>query len=146
MNDSNTLCEITEIETVWIPMPDGIRLAARMWMPTSAELEAVPAILEYTPYRRRDGSRDRDEQIHPYLAGRGYACVRLDIRGTGDSEGIIRDEYLEQELDDAVHAIAWIAGQTWCNGNGGMMGISWGGFNSLQVAARRPPGLKAIVS
>jgi len=146
MNDSNAPCEITQIETVWIPMPDGVRLAARMWMPTSAQPKAVPAILEYTPYRRRDGSRDRDDQIHTFLARHGYACVRLDIRGTGDSEGIIRDEYLEQELDDAVEAIAWIAGQSWCNGAVGMMGISLGGFNSLQVAARRPAALKAIVS
>jgi len=146
VNDSNSPGEIAQIETVWIPLPDGIRLAARMWMPTSAQSNPVPAILEYTPYRRRDGSRDRDDQIHPHLAGHGYACVRLDIRGTGDSEGIIRDEYLEQELDDAVAAIAWIAGQSWCTGAVGMMGISWGGFNSLQVAARRPAALKAIVS
>ena len=72
--------------------------------------------------------------------------MRLDIRGTGDSEGVIRDEYLKQEQDDAVEAIAWIAKQPWCTGKVGMMGISWGGFNSLQVAARRPPALKAIIT
>jgi putative CocE/NonD family hydrolase len=138
--------EITSVETVWIPMADGTRLAARMWVPTSAQSHPVPAILEYTPYRRRDGSRDRDEQIHPWLAGHGYGCIRLDIRGTGDSEGVLRDEYLKQEQDDAVEAIAWIARQTWCSGAVGMMGISWGGFNALQVAAQRPPALKAIVT
>lgn len=133
-------------ETVWIPMSDGTRLAARIWMPEDAESDPVPAILEYIPYRRRDGTRDWDERTHPWLAAQGYACVRLDIRGTGDSDGVIRDEYLKQEQDDAVEAIAWLASQSWCNGNVGMMGISWGGFNSLQVAARRPPALKAIVT
>jgi hypothetical protein len=144
---NNEACEaITAVEVVWIPMADAVRLAARLWIPASAAATPVPAILEYTPYRRRDGSRDRDEQIHPWLACHGYACVRLDIRGTGDSEGVIRDEYLLQEQDDAVEAIAWIARQPWCSGVVGMMGISWGGFNALQVAARQPPALKAIVS
>jgi putative CocE/NonD family hydrolase len=137
---------ITVIETVFIAMTDGTRLAARVWMPESADSTPVPAILEYTPYRRRDGSRERDEQTHPWLAGHGYACIRLDIRGTGDSQGVIHDEYLQQEQDDAVEAIAWIARQCWCNGAVGMLGISWGGFNALQVAARRPAALKAIVS
>jgi hypothetical protein len=136
----------TVIETVWIPMSDGIRLAARVWLPKDAAARPVPAILEYTPYRRRDGSRDRDDQVHPHLSAHGYACIRLDIRGSGDSEGIIRDEYLEQEQLDAVEAIGWIASQPWCSGRVGMMGISWGGFNALQVAARRPPALKAIVT
>src|SRR5882672_3912227 len=131
---------------MWIPMSDGTRLAARVWMPEDAERKPVPAILEYIPYRRRDGTRDWDDLSHPYLAAHGYACIRLDIRGTGDSEGVILDEYLKQELDDAVEAIAWLAKQPWCNGNVGMMGISWGGFNSLQVAARRPPALKAVIS
>ena len=138
--------QVRNLETVWIPMSDGIRLAARIWMPEDAEADPVPAILEYIPYRRRDGTRGWDELTHPWLAAQGYACVRLDIRGTGDSEGVIRDEYLKQEQDDAVEAIAWLAAQGWCNGDIGMMGISWGGVNSLQVAARRPPALKAIVT
>jgi uncharacterized protein len=134
------------IETMWIPMADGTKLAARAWLPEDAEKNPVPAILEYIPYRRRDGTRDGDDQSHPWLAAHGYACIRLDIRGTGDSEGVIRDEYLKQEQDDAFEAIAWLASQPWCSGKVGMMGISWGGFNSLQVAARRPPALKAIVT
>src|ERR1700692_4074547 len=146
MSNSYGPYAVLHTETVWIPLSDGVRLAARIWMPDSADESPVPAILEYIPYRRRDGSRDNDDRTHPYLASYGYVCLRLDIRGTGDSEGVIRDEYLKQEQDDAVEAIAWLAKQSWCNGNVGLMGISWGGFNALQVAPRRPPALKAIMT
>ncbi len=138
--------KVREIENVWIAMPDGVRLAARIWLPEDAESGPVPAILEYIPYRKRDLLRSRDEPIHRYFAGHGYAAIRLDIRGTGESEGVLRDEYLPQELDDAEAAIAWIAAQPWCDGAVGMFGKSWGGFNGLQVAARKPPALKAIVT
>jgi putative CocE/NonD family hydrolase len=138
--------EVREIELCWIPLSDGRRLAARLFVPEDAEQNPVPAILEYLPYRRRDLTRARDQLAHPYLAAHGYACIRLDIRGTGDSDGLILDEYLKQEQDDAVEAIAWIASQPWCTGNVGMMGLSWGGFNSLQIAACRPPALKAIIT
>jgi putative CocE/NonD family hydrolase len=138
--------QVREIEHLWIPMPDGIRLSARVWLPEDAETDPVPAILEYIPYRKRDGTRLRDDCRHRYWAGHGYACIRLDIRGTGDSEGLITDEYPLSEQDDAVAAIAWIAAQPWCSGKVGMTGISWGGFNALQVAARQPPALKAIIT
>ena len=72
--------------------------------------------------------------------------MRVDIRGSGDSDGLLTDEYTEQELQDALEVSRWIAAQPWCTGVVGMMGISWGGFNSLQVAALRPPALKAIIS
>ena len=106
----------------------------------------VPAILEYLPYRKRDGTYERDALTHPYLAGHGYAGVRVDLRGSGKSSGLLFDEYATQEHDDGVELIAWLAAQPWCNGAVGMMGISWGGFNGLQIAARRPPALKAIVT
>ena len=138
--------KIREIEHVWIPMSDGVRLSARIWLPEDAESSPVPAILEYIPYRKRDGTRGWDDPRHAYWAGHGYASIRLDIRGTGESEGLIADEYALQEQDDAVEAIAWIAEQPWSTGAVGMTGISWGGFNSLQVAARRPPALKAIIT
>jgi len=134
------------IENLWIPMSDGCRLAARIWLPASAETAPVPAILEYIPYRKRDFTRARDEPIHHYFAGYGYAAVRVDLRGSGDSDGLLLDEYLKQEHDDALEVIRWIAQQPWCSGAVGMMGKSWGGFNSLQVAARRPPELKAIIT
>jgi putative CocE/NonD family hydrolase len=137
---------VQEREHLWIPLSDGTRLAARIWLPEDAEEEPVPAILEYIPYRKRDLTAERDVQHHPYIAGHGYACVRLDIRGSGESEGILTDEYLQQELDDGVEAIRWIASQRWCSGAVGMIGISWGGFNGLQIAALRPPELKAVVT
>ncbi|MFW5824304.1 MAG: CocE/NonD family hydrolase, partial [Marinobacter sp.] len=137
---------IKTIENLFIPMRDGARLAARIWMPEGAESRPLPAILEYLPYRKRDLSRGRDTNNQAYLAGHGYVCVRVDMRGSGDSDGVLTDEYTRQEQEDGVDVIAWIAEQAWCDGNVGMMGISWGGFNSLQVASHRPPALKAIMT
>ncbi|HTO82110.1 MAG TPA: CocE/NonD family hydrolase, partial [Methylomirabilota bacterium] len=137
---------IREIENTWITLRDGCHLAARIWLPDDAEQNPVPAILEYLPYRKRDGTMVRDQLTHPYFAGHGYAAVRVDMRGNGESDGLMWDEYLQQEQDDALEVIDWIARQLWCTGKVGMMGISWGGFNALQVAARRPPALKAIIT
>ncbi len=137
---------VRDIENVWIPMPDGARLAARIWLPEDAERDPVPALLEYLPYRKRDFMRARDEPMHRYFAGHGYASVRVDIRGSGESDGVITDEYTEGEHDDATAVIEWLAAQPWCTGAVGMFGISWGGFNSLQVAARQPDALKAIMT
>jgi uncharacterized protein len=134
------------VENEWIPLPDGTRLAARIWLPQDAAAAPVPALLEYLPYRKRDFMRSRDGPMHHYLAGHGYASVRVDIRGAGDSEGVTRDEYTETEHTDAIAVIEWLAAQPWCSGAVGMFGISWGGFNSLQVAARAPEALKAIIS
>lgn len=133
------------IENEWIVLKDGTRLAARMWIPLSAEIAPVPVVWEYLPYRLRDFERQRDtgwaEAFVPY----GFAFVRVDIRGSGDSDGVLLGEYLQQEQDDAIEVIAWLASREWSNGAVGMRGISWGGFNSLQVAARAPPALKGIV-
>lgn len=137
---------VREIENAWIPLSDGVRLAARIWLPEDAEAQPVPGILEYIPYRKRDFMAQRDALIHPYLAGHGYACLRVDLRGSGESDGVLTDEYLKLEQDDALEVIAWIAKQPWCTGAVGMMGNSWGGFNALQVGARRPPALKAIIT
>ena len=138
--------EVEVLDPVFVDLSDGIRLAARVWLPKDARERPVPAILEYLPYRRRDGTAERDALTHPYFAGHGYASVRVDMRGAGDSEGVLLGEYLRQEQDDALEIIDWITAQPWCAGTVGMIGISWGGFNGLQVAARRPPALKAVVS
>ncbi|HSK47859.1 MAG TPA: CocE/NonD family hydrolase [Coriobacteriia bacterium] len=128
----------------WIELSDGCRLSARVWLPETAE--PAPAVLEYLPYRKDDLTAWQDSTRHPYFAANGYASVRVDQRGTGDSDGIICDEYLKQEQDDALEVIDWISRQPWCTGAVGMIGYSWGGFNGLQVAARRPPNLKAVIS
>lgn len=141
-----TLREITHDRDLAIPLPDGTRLSARVWMPKDAETDPVPAILEYLPYRKSDGTAERDAGMHPWMARRGYACLRVDRRGCGDSQGLFDDEYSEEELQDGEDIIAWIAAQSWCTGAVGMQGISWGGFNSLQIAARAPEALKAVIS
>lgn len=134
------------IENTWITMSDGIRLAAKIWLPKNAEKSPVPGILEYIPYRKRDLTAYNDHKLHGYFAKSGYAGIRVDLRGSGDSEGILRDEYLQQELNDGVEVIEWITSQPWCDGNVGMIGISWGGFNGLQIAAMQPPGLNAVIT
>ncbi len=137
---------VKEIHHDWLTLPDGTRLAYRAWMPDNAIQQPVPAILEFLPYRKNDGTIIRDEITMPQTAAHGYACVRVDLRGCGESEGFMSDEYSAQELQDACDVIAWIAQQDWCSGKLGMVGISWGGFNSLQVAALNPPELKAIIT
>ncbi len=131
---------------IWIPLPDGRRLSAKLWLPDNAETSPCPAILEYLPYRYRDGTSVRDDGNYPVFAKAGYAGVRVDIAGNGDSDGLMVDEYNEDELTSGEEVIKWIAQQTWCNGAVGMIGISWGGFNGLQIAMRRPAALRAIVT
>jgi putative CocE/NonD family hydrolase len=138
--------QITVIENEWIPMPDGARLAARIFLPSSARSNATGAVLEYLPYRKRDVYRYRDDVVGPYLARNGIAHVRVDIRGTGDSDGSAIDEYTRVEQADALCVIDWISRQIWCNGNVGMRGISYGAFAGLQAAEKAPAALKAIVS
>jgi pimeloyl-ACP methyl ester carboxylesterase len=137
---------VRHIEHLWITLSDGRRLAARLWLPADAEARPVPAILEYLPYRKRDGTAARDEINYPAFARAGYAGLRVDMAGSGDSDGRLTDEYSEDELASGAEVIAWIAAQSWCSGAVGMIGISWGGFNGLQIAMRRPPALKAVVS
>ena len=137
---------IEEIDHFTIPLSDGTRLAARRWLPVNAEDAPVPAVLEYIPYRKRDKTARRDGLSHPYVAAHGYASVRVDLRGSGESEGVLTDEYLPQELDDGLEVLAWIAAQPWCNGRIGIIGKSWGGFNGLQIAALQPPELGAIIT
>ncbi len=138
--------DVVEQADMGIVLPDGCRLSARVWMPADALTDPVPAILEYIPYRKRDGTTPRDTMMHPYLAGHGYAAVRVDMRGNGESDGLMEDEYTQTEMDDAAHVIDWLSRQPWCSGTVGMMGKSWGGFNCLQAAFNQPPALKAVIS
>ena len=134
------------IEHLWIPMPDGVRLAARLWLPGSAREKPAPALFEYIPYRKTDMVRARDERNHPFFAEHGYACLRVDMRGSGDSEGRMEDMYSDLELADAQDVIAWIAAQPWCNARVGMFGTSWGGTASLQANIDAPDALKAVIA
>ena len=155
---------VWKVDHVWLPSSQtGVRLAATLWLPftehkrsTTATPEDIhselktlkpcPALLEYIPYRRNDGTAYRDSIRHPIFAAMGFACLRVDIVGSGDSDGIIMDEYTPLELQDGACIIEWAAQQPWCNGKVGMFGKSWGAFNSLQIAALRPQGLAAIIA
>src|SRR5690242_15780750 len=99
---------VSVTENLFIPLSDGVRLAARLWKPADAEANPVPALLEYIPYRKRDGTRSRDEPIHAWFAARGYAALRVDMRGSGESGGALADEYLRRELEDACEVMDWI--------------------------------------
>lgn len=136
-----------EIKEVWIPMPDGIRLAASLFMPADRKAGArFPVLLEYLPYRKDESRKDRFA-LFSYFITRGYVVARVDIRGTGTSEGrLIEYEYSDRELEDGEAVIGWLSKQEWSTGKVGMFGISWGAFNSIQTAMRNPPALKAIVA
>ena len=157
----------TTMQETWIPMRDGVRLAADIHLPTgggdtkrgagrsesaatpskrAAKKERFPVLLEYLPYRKTEARGDR-HALYSYFVRRGYVVARVDIRGTGNSEGrLIPYEYSEQEQQDGEDVIAWLARQPYANGNVGMFGISWGGFNSIHMAMRNPPALKAIIA
>ncbi len=137
---------VTVLDPVWIPLSDGTQLAARVWLPSDADRRPVPAVLEYIPYRLRDNKAVRDHQIHAYFAAHGYAGIRVDMRGSGNSDGILHDEYLPQERMDGLEILRWIAEQDWCTGRVGLFGLSWGGFNGLQIAALRPPEVGAVIA
>jgi putative CocE/NonD family hydrolase len=136
------------LEQAWIPLPDGVRLAADLFVPQGgpAGAERFPVLLEYLPYRKAE-SRARNYALYSYFVRRGYVVARVDIRGTGQSEGrLIAHEYTDQEQADGEIVIDWLSKLPFSNGNVGMFGISWGGFNSIHMAMRSPPALKAIVA
>lgn len=138
--------DVQHFRHVEVPTRDGVRLSASLFMPVDGEGRSdgpYPAILEYLPYRKDDHTAAR-WNTHYYLAQRGYVGVRLDVRGTGSSEGTVDNEYTLQEQEDGYDAIEWLAEQPWSNGKVGMWGTSYGGFNCIQVATHQPPHLAAI--
>ncbi len=135
---------VREIENDWVIADDGVRLAIQLWLPETGA--PCPVVLESIPYRKRDSTRSYGRFWGRKLAQHGVAYARLDCRGSGDSEGLLADEYLPREQEDNLAAIAWLAAQPWCNGKVGMRGVSWGGFATLQAAALAPPALKAIMA
>ncbi len=154
---------VTVIPHYTVQMSDGVQLAIKVWFPagdtsqtcfkdckgilqyspeTPSKFEPQPVILEYLPYRKSDWTLARDHQRHLWWSSHGYVCVRVDMRGSGDSEGLYYDEYAPQEQKDGVEVINWLAQQPWCNGRVGMYGKSWGGFNGLYMAYEQPEALK----
>ena len=140
-----------DVATHWgatILARDGIELSANLWLPIpkdDAPDGTFPAILEMIPYGKDNWRRNADIARGTWFARRGYAFCRVDVRGTGSSGGVARDEYTEAETCDGYDAVEWLAAQPWCSGAVGMWGISYGGFTSIQVAKLRPPHLRAIV-
>ena len=130
---------------VRVPARDGLTLSVNLFLPRAAT-EAVPVVLNTDPYRKDDWSAGWDLTIAAYLAARGYAYCRLDVRGTGSSDGVALDEYTEAATLDGHDTVEWLAAQPWCTGAVGMWGLSYGGFTSIQVATTRPPHLRAIVA
>ena len=146
MNPTLELYEVNIQYDIRIPTRDGLELSANLFLPVPRQAgELFPAILEMIPYRKDTWRYAADHQLMTYLAQRGFAGCRLDIRGTGSSRGIATDEYTLTETQDGYDAVEWLAGQAWCNGKVGMWGMSYGGFTSIQVAMLQPPSLKAIV-
>ena len=131
----------------WIPMEDGVRLAASLFLPEAATSGGtVPVVLEALPYRKDDATASYRPEYERLCGEYGYAVARVDLRGTGSSEGVAVDEYPASEQADLCRVIGWLAGQPWSTGAVGMYGTSYSGFNALQVAAERPPALKAVIA
>lgn len=144
VQDSELPYKVSNVPSISVPMSDSTKLSARLWIP---EKEGkYPAIVEVQPYRKNDGTLEIDAITFPYLAGNGFACLRVDSRGCGDSEGDVEDEYTKRHQWDAYEVIQWAAQQQWCDGRVAIMGVSWGGFIALQAAALQPPNLKALLS
>jgi len=141
LDPTGPIYKVRTLKNIMIPMRDGTRLAADIFLPESEG--RFPIVLEYIPYRKDDRTTP-GHSIHHYFAQRGIGGARLDIRGTGASEGYVTDEYPPVEHQDGYDAIEWLAKQKWCNGKVGMWGISYGGYTSIQVALTKPPSLKAI--
>ena len=133
------------IRHVAIPMPDGVRLGATLYMPDASNDGPFPAIVESHPYRKDDNKIPRDWRTHSYFARKGYVGVRLDTRGSGASEGIAENEYTVEEQHDCLQVLAWLADQPWCTGKLGMYGSSYGGITAIQAAMHAPSQLKAII-
>ncbi|GAB2454907.1 CocE/NonD family hydrolase [Nocardioides hungaricus] len=131
--------------SVRIPMRDGVELAATIYLPDPAG-GPQPCLLEALPYRKDDLTSSYVPGYEHLRDEYGFAVCRLDLRGTGSSSGDATDEYPPEEQADLVETIAWLAGQDWCNGRVGIFGTSYSGFNGLQLACERPPGLGAVFS
>ena len=115
---------VRRIDHLPLEMDDGVVLSAAVFLPDAPG--EWSAIIDAVPYRKDDDFLAGDWDVYGFIASRGFACVRIDLRGTGSSTGILENEYLAREQDDLVRAIALVAEQPWCTGRVGMTGVSWG--------------------
>lgn len=136
------------IEKESLIMKDGVGIALTFYRPVEKYRgERFPVVFEMLPYRKDDIFAMRDYSLYSYFVQRGIVMAKADVRGTGSSDGMIPEkEYSEEEMSDALEIIDYLSRRPWSNGNVGMWGISWGGFNAIQVAMRKPPALKAILA
>ena len=133
------------IKNLRIQMADGITLAADLHMPEAPGFRG-PAIIEYTPYHKGNNAAYGPRATrYPFFASQGYVFVNVDIRGTGDSEGFNDSPSSPQEVQDSLAVIRWCAEQPWCDGNVGMIGISYTAGVCYDAARLAPPELKAVV-
>jgi predicted acyl esterase len=130
------------IERVFVPVRDGARLATTLYLPAGDQ--PAPCVLEALPYRKDDLTATYRPEYLRLRDEHALAVARVDVRGTGSSDGLATDEYPAQEQQDLCDVIAWLAEQPWCTGAVGMYGTSYSGFNALHLAAERPPALKAV--
>ena len=138
--------KVTVIDNIWIPLSDGTKLAAKFFKPILSDKKKIPAILEYIPYRKNDYTSVQDYAVHKYFAGNGYMSVRVDMRGSGESDGLLLDEYLKQEQEDGFEVVNWLSQQSWCSGNVGMIGFSWGGDYINASSKLKPKSLESYNS
>lgn len=129
---------------VWIPLLDGVRLSADVFLP---ETEGpFPVLVVMTPYRKDDNIAQAHRSLFSVLAQAGYASTFVDLRGSGSSEGLLWSPFdAELEGRDGAAVVEWAAAQDWSNGRVGMWGRSYHGFSALATAALDPPHLEAII-
>jgi predicted acyl esterase len=155
LSDRNTSAQILIEKDVAVPMRDGATLMADVFRPQDGG--RVPAILNLGPYQKDKlwvapdtlGEKPNEwmnwETVNPlWWVPRGYAAVRVDGRGSGKSPGQC-EPWSQAEAVDFYDAIEWAAAQPWCNGNVGLLGISYYAINQWLVANLQPPSLKAII-
>jgi putative CocE/NonD family hydrolase len=136
--------EIREERNLLIPMRDGTLVAANAYFPVTDE--PVPALVSGYPYHKDGLIGAMFDHARRWFAERGFAELIFDFRGTGASDGICPDTFdAVQEGQDGADVVEWAAAQSWCSGNVGIWGMSYGGITALNVAAQAPPHLRASV-
>lgn len=122
----------------------GVTLAADLFLPPGGG--PAPILVSVLPYRRDAFAGIGGHSSYSWFAEHGYACLLVDFRGTGSSDGSPRPPFDPAEADDGLAAVRWAARQPWCDGRVGMWGVSYGAVMALRTASRRPPELKAILT